>query len=294
MVRDNNPMAASLKIVPTLVLPTALALMPLWAGMAQTPAAGGSQLLERVYKAQDYYALSELAREQITLNPKNVYAHYYMAIALQQLGQMREADKEYRKVVDLDKNGPYAMRAIQSLRTLATSATRAHQTAPAVTAATSTTNSDNKAKDANTTTANQSGLSNQRECLINAAEREKTSATARFNGEVNSINKQESLNAADKDARIQEALKRMMRTQSEVDAKLSSQLTELNGKGDTSGRNRTPAQTVVTSGAGGLVRNYEHLDSDAESVVLPSENPLSATALKMPVSTGKKSGAKAK
>jgi hypothetical protein len=74
VVRDNNPMAASLKIVPTLVLPTALALMPLWAGMAQTPAAGGSQLLERVYKAQDYYALSELAREQITLNPKNVYA----------------------------------------------------------------------------------------------------------------------------------------------------------------------------------------------------------------------------
>jgi tetratricopeptide (TPR) repeat protein len=229
VVRDNNPMAASLKIVPTLVLPTALALMPLWAGMAQTPAAGGSQLLERVYKAQDYYALSELAREQITLNPKNVYAHYYMAIALQQLGQIREADREYRKVIDLDKNGPYAMRAIQSLRTLATSATRAHQTAPAVTAATNTTNSGNKAKDANTTTSNQSGPSSQRECLINAAEREKTSATARFNGEVNSINKQESLNAADKDARIQEALKRMMRTQSEVDAKLSGQLTELNG-----------------------------------------------------------------
>ena len=97
-------MTASLKLVPTLILPTALALMPLWAGMAQTPAAGSSQLLERVYKAQDYYALSELAREQIALNPKNVHAHYYMAIALQQLGQMREADKEYRKVVVLDKN----------------------------------------------------------------------------------------------------------------------------------------------------------------------------------------------
>ncbi|MBK9771518.1 MAG: hypothetical protein IPP57_11935 [Candidatus Obscuribacter sp.] len=49
-------MTASLKLVPTLILPTALALMPLWAGMAQTPAAGSSQLLERVYKAQDYYA----------------------------------------------------------------------------------------------------------------------------------------------------------------------------------------------------------------------------------------------
>lgn len=297
-MRGNSAMAASLKIVPTLLLPAAMALMPFWASTAQAPAKGGSQLLERVYKAQDYYALSELAREQITLDPKDVHAHYYMAIALQQLGQIQEADAEYRKVIHLDKNGPFAMRSLQSLRTLAAPATRAHQSAPATGAATAATNDVSKTKDATTSatssTSNQNGLTKQRDCLINAAEREKASATARFNCEVNSINQQESINTAAKDARIQEALKRMMRTQSDVDAKLSSQLSELNGKSGINGSHRTPAQTVVTSGAGGLVRNYEHLDSDAESVVLPSENPLSATALKMPISTGKKLGAKKK
>lgn len=261
-------MANGLKIVSTLVLPTALAFMPLLAGLAQATVAGGSQLLERVYQAHDYFALSELAREQIALNPKSAIAHYYMALAQQQLGQIREASLEYHKVIELDKNGPYGLRASQILRAK-----------PAATLS---------------ATTDQSNLTKQRECLINAAEREKAAATARFNGEVNQINRQESLAGQDKEARIQDALKRLMRNQSDVDAKLSRQLSELSGKGDFNQGSRSSAQTVVTSGAGGLVHSYEHLDSDAESIVLPSENPLSATALKMPVNTSKKRGEKTK
>lgn len=301
MVSGNSPMAAGFKIVSILVVPVALALMPLLATLAQQANTGGSQLLERVYQAQDYFALSELAREQITLNPKSPYGHYYLALALQQTGQMREASAEYRKVIELDKNGPYGMRALKILQGQSKPASAAATTAiakptqanPAVPSPQTATTSSA----ASGTGANLNGLAKQRECLINAAEREKASATARFNGEVNHINQQEGIAAADKDARIQDALKRLMRIQSDVDAKLSRQLSDLGSSGmANSGNQGTINKTgsIVTSGAGGLVHSYEHLDNDAESVVLPSENPLSATAIKMQVNTNKKGRAKSK
>lgn len=294
-------MAASLKIVSILLVPAALALMPLLGTSAQSASAGNSQLLERVYQAQDYFALSELAREQITLNPKSPYGHYYLALALQQTGQTREASAEYRKVIELDKNGPYGMRASKILQAQSKPAHAATSTAPATsTAAVPTPNSSQTTTTSNAasnTGAKQNGLTKQRECLINAAEREKASATARFNGEVNHINQQEGIAAVDKDARIQEALKRLMRIQSDVDAKLSRQLSDLSGSGEANSSNQNTINktgSIVTSGAGGLVHSYEHLDSNAESVVLPSENPLSATAIKMPVNTSQKRGVKSK
>lgn len=243
---------------------------------AQSAQAESSQsLLSRVFQTGDYDALENLAAEKIRSNVQDSVAHFYMGVAYYKQRRLNLAGPEFREVLRYSNNAEEVRRARQYLSAI--SAESAPAPAKTTTAAPSApANTGNK------------GLDDRIKSLREQAKSKKAFASQRFDSEVKQIRARESKDHnnsgtdAETQKQINEAFARMSKYESDIDKELDQQIADLSRP-----NSNTRGETRVSTGAGGLVKNYEHLGDESEAVNIPSENALSAKAQSMKASKKK-------
>lgn len=246
---------------------------------AQSAQAESSQsLLSRVFQTGDYDALENLAAEKIRSNVQDSVAHFYMGVAYYKQKRLNLAGPEFREVLKYSSSAEEVRRARQYLSAISA------ESAPAPTKITT---SATPATGAPASTGNK-GLDERIKFLREQAKSKKASASQRFDTEVKQIRAREGKDIStggtnpETQKQINEAFARMSKYESDIDKELDQQIADLSRPNSNS-----RGETRVSTGAGGLVKNYEHLGDESEAVNIPSENALSAKAQSMKASKKK-------
>jgi clan AA aspartic protease (TIGR02281 family) len=85
-----------------LLMSTVCLSLPGWAGATESvaPVAPDYQAGVQAYRGGDYAAAAEYLRHALMQDPRNLNAHYYLALVLDNLGQGKDAVPEYRFITE--------------------------------------------------------------------------------------------------------------------------------------------------------------------------------------------------
>jgi len=285
----NYPIAMNIifaRLKPCIVLTVAISLaLSSWTNSAL--AEESANLLEFAYKANDYSAAANLAREQLKENPKNALAHYYLANSLFKLKQYGEAVEEYKQCIVLGKGSQIESNARQGLKScsqfsLASDRPSAVLTTPPVMAAS---RSNEEVALSSFKEKVRLETEQKRHDLLEACKKEKKMAQERFDQTVKHIRSE---NRGDSEetikSTIQSAFEKYSSEESQITERYQKQVDQLLKSSTVMAdpkRNQQGSSRLVPGSSGIYVQSFENLGDEDEAVNIPSENPMKATAGKL-------------
>lgn len=250
-------------------------------------AEGSANLLEFAYKANDYSAVANLAREQLKENPRNALAHYYLANSLFKLKQYGEAVEEYKQCIVLGKGSQIESNARQALKSCSQFALSPERPSslPSAPPAKAASRSSEEVALSSFQEKVRLETEQKRNELLESCNKEKKMAQERFDQTVKHIRSE---NHGDSEeaikSTIQSAFEKYSIEESQITGRYQKQVDQLLKSSTVMAdpkRNKQGSSRLVPGSSGIYVQSFENLGDEDEAVNIPSENPMKATAGKL-------------
>lgn len=230
-----------------------------------------AQLLKITYDTQDYYATVRLASDMITRNSNDALAHYYLGIAMARLGKADASRKALSRCLALSKGTQLGKLAERGLFEMSPYDL----------------NPDKNIVDPQLSAS----AAQERQRLLDEQEREMKEAERRFDQTMNEL--QKTLTGDQLRSASQKEFETLSREQIAITERYQRRADAILRRGtvpDSGGQ----ALAAPYSSSPNHVQNYVNPGDPSQSVSLPTENPLSARALKLGERNDKSTVAKKK